>query len=99
MVVDATKRKRKTVVGKVTSDAMNKTIAVEVDRLVEHPRYHKYIRRTTRYYAHDERDEAKLGDQVRIIATRPLSKLKRWRLVEIVRPGQARRSGHEDEQL
>ena len=98
MAVNATRRERKTVVGRVKSDAMNKTIAVEVDRLVKHPRYQKYLRRRTRYYAHDERNEAKPGDQVRIMATRPLSKLKRWRLVEILRPGQARRVGREDQQ-
>ena len=63
---------------------MQKTIAVDVIRLERHPKYHKYVRRRTTYYAHDEAGEAREGDQVRIAETRPLSKLKRWRLVEIV---------------
>jgi small subunit ribosomal protein S17 len=79
---------RKTVVGVVTSDKMQKTITVESERRVMHPRYRKYIRATTRYKVHDERREARLGDTVRIMETRPLSKTKCWRLVEVV--GRAR---------
>ena len=78
-------RSRKTVVGEVVSDKMHKTISVRVQRLERHRRYHKYVRRTTIYKAHDSREEARVGDQVRIAETRPLSKTKRWRLVEIVR--------------
>ncbi len=75
---------RKTVIGVVTSDKMRKTIAVEIERLVMHPRYKKYVRAVTRLKAHDERGEAHLGDKVRIMETRPLSKTKSWRLVEVI---------------
>jgi len=64
---------------------MQKTIVVVEERLVMHPRYRKYVRRGTKYYVHDEREQARVGDIVRIEETRPLSRLKRWRLVEIVR--------------
>lgn len=75
---------RKTRVGVVTSDKMNKTIVVEVERRVPHPQFKKIVRRTTKFHAHDEKEEAKIGDKVRIMETRPLSKTKRWRLVEIL---------------
>ena len=71
-------------VGKVISDKMQKTIAVLVERRVQHPRYKKYVRRRKKFYAHDEREEASVGDLVRIRETRPLSKLKRWQLVEVI---------------
>ena len=74
---------RKTVVGKVVSDRMNKTISVRCDRLVKHPLYGKYLRRWTVYKAHDEQNEAREGDTVEIVETRPLSKTKRWRLVQV----------------
>ena len=76
---------RKTVVGTVTSEKMDKTITVEVQRRVQHPRFRKYIRAYTRLKAHDANNEAHEGDTVLIMETRPLSKTKRWRLVEIVR--------------
>jgi small subunit ribosomal protein S17 len=76
---------RKERIGRVVSDRMQKTIVVVEDRLLQHPRYRKYVRRRTRYYVHDEREQAKVGDIVRIQETRPLSRLKRWRLVEIIR--------------
>ncbi len=79
-------RKRRTIVGTVRSDKMRKTITVEVTRLEKHVRYHKYIRRRSSYYAHDENEDACVGDLVRIAETRPLSKSKRWRFVEVVRP-------------
>lgn len=63
---------------------MNKTIVVDVQRLVEHPKYGKRMRRSSRYYAHDENREAKVGDTVEIIETRPLSKTKRWRLLRVI---------------
>ncbi len=63
---------------------MTKTITVAVERKVKHPIYGKFIKKTTRFHAHDEKDECSIGDIVRIMETRPLSKLKRWRLVEIV---------------
>lgn len=75
---------RKTRVGKVVSDKMNKTIVVEVERRVPHPRFKKIVRRTSKFHAHDEKEEAKIGDKVRIMETRPLSKTKRWRLIEVL---------------
>jgi len=82
-----TRRSRKTFVGTVVSDAMSKTIVIEVGRAVPHPRYGKIVRREARLYAHDERGEAHRGDLVEVASTRPLSRLKRWRLVRIVRRG------------
>ena len=76
--------KRRVVTGVVTSDKMNKTRRVEVPRLVKHPRYGKYVRRRTVCHAHDEANESRIGDTVEIVETRPLSKLKHWRLVRIV---------------
>jgi len=76
---------RKQRIGRVVSDRMQKTIVVVEDRLVQHPRCRKYVRRRTKYYVHDERQLAHVGDIVRIEETRPLSRLKRWRLVEVVR--------------
>jgi small subunit ribosomal protein S17 len=70
--------------GVVVSDAMDKTVIVRVDTVKMHPRYKKVVRRSKRYHAHDERNEAKLGDVVRIVESRPLSKTKSWRLVEVV---------------
>ena len=74
---------RKERVGVVTSNKMDKTIVVTVDRLARHKRYKKVIKISKKYYAHDENNEAKVGDEVRIAETRPTSKLKRWRLVEV----------------
>jgi small subunit ribosomal protein S17 len=78
------RRQRKTKVGKVISNKMNKSIVVSVERLVKHSLYGKYIKKTSTFMAHDEKNEAKEGDKVMIMETRPLSKRKRWRLVEIV---------------
>lgn len=75
---------RKTRVGEVVSDKMNKTIVVEVERRVPHPKFKKIVRMTSKFYAHDEEGKAKVGDKVRIEETRPMSKLKRWKLVEIL---------------
>ncbi|MCI0652119.1 MAG: 30S ribosomal protein S17 [Planctomycetes bacterium] len=75
---------RRTVRGIVVSDKMQKTIIVRSERMVLHPIYKKYMRRFTKYYAHDEERRAKVGDTVEIAMTRPLSKTKRWRLVDIV---------------
>ena len=75
---------RKTRVGLVVSDKMQKTVVVAIDRRVPHPIYGKMVTRTTRLKAHDEENSAKTGDTVRIMETRPLSKDKRWRVVEIV---------------
>ena len=75
---------RKTRVGVVISDKQQKTVIVAVERRVSHPLYGKQVVRTSKYYVHDEEDSAKEGDVVRISETRPLSKMKRWRVVEIV---------------
>jgi small subunit ribosomal protein S17 len=79
-------RKEKT--GRVISDRMDKTITVLVERRAPHPRYRKYVRRRSKFYAHDQRGEARVGDLVRIRETRPLSRLKRWRLVEVIEQGE-----------
>jgi len=78
------RKMRNEVVGRVVSDKMAKTIAVQVFSLVKHARYGKYIRQSSVFKAHDEKNEAKVGDLVRIFETRPLSKTKRWTLAEIV---------------
>jgi small subunit ribosomal protein S17 len=75
---------RKERVGIVTSDKMTKSITVMVERRVMHPKYGKFVRRSSKFLAHDEKRDAKIGDTVKIAETRPMSKLKRWRLVEIV---------------
>ena len=75
---------RKTRIGLVVSDKMMKTVVVSIERRVEHPVYGKMVRRTTKLKAHDEQNAAKTGDTVRIMETRPLSKDKRWRVVEII---------------
>jgi len=75
---------RKERVGKVVSNKMQKSISVAIDRKVKHPIYGKFMKKTTKLMAHDEKNEAGIGDVVRIMETRPLSKNKRWRLVEIV---------------
>jgi small subunit ribosomal protein S17 len=75
---------RQELVGVVTSAKMEKTIVVKVVRATQHPLYHRVVRSAKKYYAHDETREARLGDTVRIVSTRPLSKLKRWRLKEVV---------------
>lgn len=76
--------RRKTRIGKVVSNKMQKSIVVAIERKVPHPLYKKYYRRTTQLMAHDEKREAGIGDLVRIMETRPLSKRKRWRLVEVI---------------
>src|SRR6516162_9982960 len=76
--------RRRVETGVVTRDKMNKTRRVEIPRLVKHPRYSKYIKRRTICYVHDEKNESRLGDTVEIMETRPLSKLKNWRLIRVV---------------
>ena len=75
-------RKEKT--GVVTSDKMEKSIVVSIERRIKHPIYGKFIKKTTKFHAHDEKEECGVGDTVTIMETRPLSKTKRWRLIEIV---------------
>jgi small subunit ribosomal protein S17 len=78
------RNERKERIGKVVSNKMQKTITVAVDRKVKHPIYGKFVNRTTKFKAHDEQNTAGIGDTVRIAETRPISKDKRWRLVEVV---------------
>jgi small subunit ribosomal protein S17 len=75
---------RKERIGVVTSDKMDKSIVVAVERKVKHPKYGKFVKKTSKFFAHDEKNECNIGDTVRIMETRPLSKLKNWRLIEIV---------------
>jgi small subunit ribosomal protein S17 len=76
--------RRQTVVGTVVSDKMQKTVVVEIARLVRHPTYKKMVRRKSRVKAHDEENACRVGDTVRVMETRPLSKDKRWRVVEVL---------------
>ncbi len=80
----ADRNMRKTVIGKVASDKMDKTIVVVIEDSVKHPLYNKVVKRSRRLKAHDEKNEAHVGDRVKVMETRPLSKDKRYRLVEIV---------------
>ena len=80
----AERGQRKVRIGKVVSSKMNKTIVVSIVRMVKHPLYKKYIKRTTKLYAHDEKNDAREGDTVRVVETRPLSKLKCWRVQEVI---------------
>lgn len=75
---------RKERVGVVTSDKMQKSIVVAVERKVKHPKYGKFVKKTTKFVAHDENNDCNIGDTVKIMETRPLSKSKNWRLVEII---------------
>ena len=81
-------RKPKTRLGQVVSDQMDKTVVVSVETLRRHPLYKKTIKRAVKYKAHDEKNECQLGDTVRIVETRPLSRTKRWRVAEIITKGE-----------
>jgi len=76
-------------IGRVISDKMDKTVVVEVERTVRHPRYHRYIKRRSRFMAHDEKEAASMGDRVSIEETRPMSKRKRWTVREVLRKAEA----------
>jgi small subunit ribosomal protein S17 len=83
------KRKpRKTMIGRVIGDTMNKTITLSIERTLRHPRYKKIVKKTSKLYAHDEENTCRVGDKVRVMSTRPLSKLKRWRVIEIIERAQ-----------
>ncbi len=82
--METKRRNRKTRIGVVASNKMNKSIIVIEKRKVKHPKYGKFINKTTRFMAHDEKEECQIGDVVKIMETRPLSKNKCWRLVEII---------------
>ena len=84
MTTASERGRRKVRVGVVVSDARDKSVTVEIPSSFKHPRYDKVVRQTTKFHAHDESNDAKVGDTVRIIETRPISKQKRWRVVEIV---------------
>jgi len=84
----AAKGRRKEMVGRVVSNKMQKTVVVAVDKVKHHRLYKRTIRLTKKYYAHDEAGSLQIGDLVRIVETRPLSKLKRWRVADVVRKGQ-----------
>ena len=84
MIRDMERNLRKERVGIVTSEAMNKSIVVTVESRVKHPKYGKFVKRSKKFMAHDESDDCHVGDTVRIMETRPISKLKRWRVVEVI---------------
>ena len=81
---DAVRNARKVREGVVVSNKMNKTIVISIVERVRHPRYSKFVQRTKKLYAHDETNDAKIGDRVRVMETRPMSKQKRWRLIEVL---------------
>ncbi len=82
------KKKQKSLVGEVVGHKMDKTATVAVEQVSHHPLYHKTVRRVIKYQAHDEKNEVGLGDKVRLIPVRPLSKEKRWKVVEIISKGE-----------
>jgi small subunit ribosomal protein S17 len=84
MVTTVERNLRKTKLGVVSSNRMDKTITVSVERKVKHPLYGKFVKKSTKFHAHDEKNECSIGDTVKIMESRPLSKTKRWRLVEVV---------------
>lgn len=89
-VQEQTRKLRRQKEGEVIGTKMEKTIIVRVDRRIRHRLYKKELKRSKKYYVHDEAGKASLGDWVQIMETRPISKLKRWRLVDIIRPGKSR---------
>ena len=82
--------RRQTKIGTVVSDKMDKTVVVAVKNVVTHPLYHRFAKRTSKFYAHDEQNECKVGDEVIIVSDRPLSRLKRWRVQRVVKAGDER---------
>jgi small subunit ribosomal protein S17 len=83
--METTKKNKKELIGLIVSDKMDKSVVVRVERFVQHKVYKKYIKRYKKYHAHDEQNKCRIGDEVKIIETRPLSKLKRFRITEIVK--------------
>lgn len=83
------KRKpRKTLVGRVVSDRMDQTVTVSVERMFQHSKYKRIVKKTSKIYAHDAENKCRMGDKVKVMSTRPLSKLKRWRVVEVIERAQ-----------
>ena len=90
----AQRSRRKVRVGKVVSDRMEKTVVVSIERLVRHETYGRYVRRRTKFKVHDEKNECRVGDVIRFMETRPMSKDKRWRVAEILRPADTTLESH-----
>ena len=82
------RKPRKDLVGRVVSDNMDRTVTISIERTFQHPKYKKIVKKTSKIWAHDAENECKTGDKVRVMSTRPLSKLKRWRVVEILKRAQ-----------
>ena len=82
------RKPRKDLVGRVVSDKMDRTVTISIERTFQHPMYKKFVKKTSKIWAHDAENECKTGDKVRVMSTRPLSKLKRWRVVEILKRAQ-----------
>ncbi len=82
------RKPRKSLVGRVVSDKMDNTVTISIERTFQHPMYKKIVKKTSKIWAHDAENECKAGDKVRVMSTRPLSKLKRWRVVEIIERAQ-----------
>lgn len=82
------RKPRKDLVGRVVSDKMDRTVTISIERTFQHPMYKKIVKKTSKIWAHDAENECKTGDKVRVMSTRPLSKLKRWRVVEILERAQ-----------
>jgi len=82
------RKPRKSLVGRVVSDKMDNTVTISIERTFQHPMYKKIVKKTSKIWAHDAENECKTGDKVRVMSTRPLSKLKRWRVVEIIERAQ-----------
>jgi small subunit ribosomal protein S17 len=82
------RKPRKSLVGLVVSDKMDRTVTISIERTFQHPMYKKIVRKTSKIWAHDAENECRTGDKVKVMSTRPLSKLKRWRVVEIIKRAQ-----------
>ncbi len=82
------RKPRKNLVGRVVSDKMDRTVTISIERTFQHPMYKKIVKKTSKIWAHDAENECRTGDKVRVMSTRPLSKLKRWRVVEIIERAQ-----------
>ncbi len=82
------RKPRKVLVGRVVSDRMDKTVTISIERTFQHPMYKKIVKKTSKIWAHDAENECRTGDKVKVMSTRPLSKLKRWRVVEIIERAQ-----------
>ncbi len=82
------RKPRKIFIGRVVSDKMDRTVTISIERTFQHPMYKKIVRKTSKIWAHDAENECRTGDKVKVMSTRPLSKLKRWRVVEIIKRAQ-----------